>query len=271
MNFDCIVTQVHIPEHDVQGGLPWAEKLKRVEFALTHLRHFNQNAYIIMTGHGRRPANLSLCNYHEWNDRHEPLDEHGYVAGMPAQFKYVWLGIDHAKRRGFTRLLKTRGDSIIGIPNITTHCQQILDSESKRLLITQQTGTGGNGRLGDCFMYGDTDLLWGTWHIDNPVTNHDGLQNTANNFRVALNKVSSDWFDLVKETCAFRDVDHLKFCCLRWNHSLSLPALLDPNFAFEGCHWGKSTGGHHFDVDRNMTGTATWAWSEKDFYGTSHP
>lgn len=271
MNSNCIVTQVHVPDHDVQGNLKAADKLALVEFGLRHLRAFNPKAHIILCGHGHRPRNLETCDKVFWNDRSEPLNEHGYVVGMPAQFKYVHKGLAEAKRLGFDRVLKTRGDCVIGIPEITSHCDQILDSEGKRLLLTQQTGPD---RMGDCFMYGDTELLYRTWHEDNPVHNPDGLQNTATNFLAALSIIGNlpqglPWEQLVKELCSFRDVHKLGFTCLRWNWRElvgRLEGLLDPAFDFGRYHWGKANGWHYFAPDGTMTGTASWMWCQKEYY-----
>lgn len=264
---NCIVSQVHIPDFDPQGSLTSEQKLRIVEFGLEHLRAFNPNSYIIMTGHGHRPRNLSLCDFHDWNDTPEPLNEHGYVVGMPAQYKYVHKGLQHAFDRGFDRCLKTRGDCIIGIPNITEHCHQILGG--KTMLITQQTGVE---RMGDCFMFGDTVPMWATWHADNPVVcAHDGLQNTAANYRKAIGRPTDDWKSLLRETCEFRDVDLLKFTCLRWNYrqldelsESTRRKLLDPSFPFDKYHWGKANNWHHFDANRNMSKSIYW--SQKEFY-----
>jgi hypothetical protein len=271
MSSNCIVTQVHIPDYDVQGNLTAEQKLTLVSFGLQHLREFNPDAYIILTGHGHRPKNLELCNHVEWADSCLPLNENGYVAGMPAQYKFVASGLKHALKKGFSNVLKTRGDCIIGIPNIVTHCQQILEDEQRQLLITQQTGPE---RLGDCFMYGDAELLYRTWHEDNRVVNDDGLQNTAFHYREAQAALNEDWYTLIRRTCAFRDVHKLKFMCLRWNfHRLQnlvlemQQKLLDKAFPFEKFHWGVADNWHHFSATDEMTGTATsWSWSQRDFY-----
>ncbi len=269
----CIVSQVHIPDYDVQGSLTAADKLHLVEFGIRHLREFNPNSYIILTGHGHRPdaRYLDVCDYVYWENECLPLNTHGYVVGMPAQFKFVSYGLQQAKKMGFARCLKTRGDCIIGIPLITKYCDQILDSEQKSLLITQQTG---DERLGDCFMYGDTDILGRTWHHNNPVFNQDdGLQNTAMNFRRATADFGP-WKSLLNKTCAFRDVHKLKFTCLRWNYQAlnkldvkSSNDLFYVNYDFAPYHWGKANGWHHFDGNDNMTGSGTpLYWSQKQFY-----
>lgn len=270
MNGEAIVTQVHVPDYDVQGHLQSSEKLELVEFGLEHLRKFNPKAYIVMSGHGHRPRNLDLADFAIWNDRQEPLNEHGYVIGMPAQFKYVSKALEHVRGQGFKTVLKTRGDCIIGIPNIGEYCHKILRDESRRLLITQQTGAE---RLGDCFMYGETHLMCKFWHEDNPVVSPDGLQNTAYHFRRVLNQPDTGWRDLLRATCAFRDVDLLKFTCLRWNYrGMGLDEtvrqnFLNPDFDFAPYHWGKVQGWHHFDANRDMSGSGTCYWSQKEFYG----
>lgn len=265
MNFDCIVSQVHIPDYDVQGDWTAGYKREMVEFAIKHLRQFNKNSYIVVTGHGLRPRNLDLCDWSYWADACEPLNEHGYVIGMPAQFVYVSKGIEHLKEQGFRRCVKTRGDCVIGKENIAAYCDEIINNENKQLLITQQTGFE---RLGDCFLYGDIELLSKTWHSSNKVHHSDGLQNTAINFRAAVNDYGP-WLDLVSKHCAFRDVHKLAFTCLRWNKVSEdvYNAMLDPGFDFTPYHWGRANNWHIFDGNGNMTGTgAELYWSEKQFY-----
>ncbi len=271
MNSNCIVSQVHVPEFDVQGGLTAAQKLQIVEFGVQHLRSFNQNAYIILCGHGLRPSPqcLSNCDFVYWNDKSEELNEHGYVRGMPAQYKYVHVGLDHALEKGFKRCLKTRGDCIIGHKDICNYCDNILDTERKQLLITQQTGPE---RMGDCFMYGCTYSLFKTWHESNLVHNPDGLQNTAYHYRRANDFWQGDWLTLVKRTCSFRDVDTLKFMCLRWNYfdldgldKTTRERIILPSYDFAKYHWGRKNGWHYFDANRNMTGTTDY-YCEKGYY-----
>ncbi len=270
MTSSCIVSQAHVPDFDVQGSLHYVDKLNLVEFGIRHLRAFNPGTCIIVVGHGHRPASrvLDLCDYVGWDEPCYPLNEHGYVAGMPAQFKSVYRGLAEAQRRGYKRVLKTRGDCVIGIPNITAHCDEILNAEVREWVVTQQTGPE---RMGDCFMYGDTETMCKTWHEANPVLcESDGLQNTALNFRRAFGDAGKgNWEMIIKTYCSLRDVDNLKFTCLRWNYRelhRKFDEMLNRGFPFTNYHWGKANGWHHFDRDRNMTGTAHWMWSEKGFY-----
>jgi hypothetical protein len=276
MNFECIVTQVHIPEFDVQGGLTANQKRRLVNFSIQHLREFNRNSYIILTGHGHQPDDeyRRLCDHVYWERECRALDANGYVQGMPAQFYFVSKGLQHALEKGFTRCAKTRGDCILGIPNIAKYCEDILVKEDRELLITQQTGIC---RLGDCFLYGDTALLNKFWHESNPVHNTDGLQNTAVNYAAAVGYTgpldTDEWRQLLKQRCSFRDVDKLKFTCLRWNYfklneldQAIQNELLMPNHDFAQYHWGCTNGWHRFDSKGNMIVSAPYLWSSKDFY-----
>lgn len=272
MNFDCIVSQVHVPAFDVQGGLNADQKLHLVEFGLRHLREFNVDSYIILSGHGLRPHKeyLEMCDHVIWNDNSEPLNEHGYVIGMPAQYKYVSRGLIHAKEKGFDNCLKTRGDCVIGIRNITGYCQNILDLENKKLLITQQTG---HNRIGDCFMYGDLDMLCNIWDGSRKMHDPDGLKNTAINFHHLYNHDELEWTEFVHKYCSFRDVDILKFMCFRWNYfklnelnKQVCDDILNPDFDYNKYHWGRALNWHIFDEYRNMTGTSIESWSQKQYY-----
>ncbi len=277
MHFNCIVTQVHIPHGiDVQGNLNPNQKKKLVSTGIAHLRKYNEDAYIILSGHGERPNNLDLCDKVFWNDKCEPLDGNGYVVGQPAQFKYVHQGIDYATKLGFTRLLKTRGDCILGIPNMTDYCQSILEQENKALLITQQTGSGY--RLGDCLMFGVSRVLHDIWDAKNDILNLDGLINTGLNlYKKYANGQFITWDAFVKQTCSFRDVNKLKFIDLRWNfHFLCAKygswekaedVILANELDAEKYHWGRITGWHGFDTEGNMvTSCNDNFWSEKQFY-----
>lgn len=266
MTFDCIISQVHIPDFDVQGNLTFNQKTQLVDHGLRHLRRFNTDSYIILSGHGHRPRYTEVCNFVYWEDKCRPLNEHGYVEGMPAQFPFVSKAIKQAKKEGHTYCLKTRGDCVIGIPGISDYCHKILTAENKPLLITQQTG---DDRMGDCFMYGEIDLMDKIWDENNPVHNPDGLQNTAINFRNAVDDHTTPWFDLVKKYCAFRDVDTLKFMCLRWNyHKLTKEwnNILEVDFDYAKYHWGKANGWHAFNKDRTMRSSADYFWCASQFY-----
>lgn len=274
MSFNCIITQVHVPDYDVQGSLNHLEKLNLVEFGLKHLRAFNNDSYIILSGHGHRPNDESLaqCDHVIWDDELRPLNEHGYVIGMPAQYEYVSRAIDHAITKGFTYCVKTRGDCVVGISSIAAHCDSICKMEQKDMLITQQTG---DGRMGDCFMYGEIQLMHRTWDAKNKMFHPDGLINTAHHYSVALGHTErpQNWKEFLRSTCAFRDVHKLKFTCLRWAYR-QLDCLSDniknqmmqPTFDFAKYHWGSTVGRHSFDANDNMTCPDPGMWSAKDFY-----
>ena len=268
MSFKCIISQVHIPPRDKQGGLYVSEKLSLVEESITHLRKYNPDSYIILCGHGEYPTHKTLvkCNQFIWESPCRELDEGGFVHMMPAQYHFVSLGIKAAKRAGFTRILKTRTDCIHLIPNICQYSEDIINKEGKRLLITQQTSFTDTCKLGDCFMYGDTDLLDKTWDIDNPFRDIDGLVHTGLNFLSALN-AGGKWSDVVKNTCSFRDVTTLKYVDLRWNfRELMVQGIQHNKIEVNTYHWGKKPGYATFDKDGNIINGREQYFCERTFY-----
>ena len=257
MSFDCIITQGHIGPKDPQGGLTDVQKREAFNLTIRHLRVCNPDAYIILTGHGLRPDAVDVCDFVYWEDQLRPMDGRGCVANMPAQFFFVHVGLEEAMKKGFDRCLKTRTDSLIGRTNITHWCEDILQEEDRVMLLTQQTG---DGRIGDCFMYGDTELLYRTWHKDNKVHHHDGLINTAINFGNCFPDRPEDWKMFLQGVISFRDVIDIPYSCLRYYyHELEenweevQEAVLNNTFDFVNYAWGKYRRWHLFDEDHNMT------------------
>jgi hypothetical protein len=275
MNFNnCIISQVHIPDFDVQGSLYKEDKIKIVELSIKHLRKYNKDAYVILSGHGHRPNNETVknCDYVYWEDKLRQLTSSGLVEGMPAQFYFVSMGIKHAIECGFKYCLKTRTDCIIGIPDIVPFCHNIIEKEKKLLLITQQTSSI-DPRMGDCFMYGDIFLMDRIWDYANKVVSMDGLVNTGIHFIECFDETLS-WVLLVKKYCSFRDMISLKFTDLRWNYNDLKNNLiehknniLNNNFDFLLYCWGRKNNWHVFDKQGNMiVNFMNEYWTESSFY-----
>ena len=272
----AIVTQGHIPAHDPQGGTSASEKLKAFNLALEHLRYNNPESYIILTGHGVRPDAADLCNHVYWENECRPLNSAGLVIGMPAQYVFVDIGIKHALNQGFRRCLKLRTDSVWGFPNFADRCEEILQKEDKHILLSQQT-CHSSRRIGDCIMYGDTDLLHDIWDGDRPVRIDEGLQNTALGFADAFHFDGGDWRGLLKSVMAFRDTISLKWSDFRWTwHDLIKEygydelrsKIFDGTFDFERHAWGARW--HRFDDDGNMIFRyLTDLISEKEWYASN--
>jgi hypothetical protein len=285
----CIVTQIHIPPHDPQGNLSAEDKKNIVHLNVSHLRQKNPNAHIILVGHGESPnqETVKIVDDFIWEDLHE-IDGGGTVIGMPAQYKSVYKGIKKAKELGFSRCLKTRGDSLIGRDNIIEYCEEILNSEQKMILLTQQTGYTLY-KFGDCFMYGDIDLLMSIWNEENEPFHADGLKHTGASFVKHFSKKyppqeysdahilhdSKNWPQMLKQYCSFRDIPELLFCDLRWNygHLKKDPDLAENlsngNFQYDDIFWGKINGWHQF-LDGKLVSNARiceWAYTQKLFYG----
>jgi len=257
----CVVVQVHIPPFDPIGELNADQKRQIVKLSIQHFRKWNPETYIILIGHGELPdrSTVELCDYFSW----EPLREmtpKGLVRDMPAQFVFVSKGIKHARQLGFTHCLKTRGDSLIGRPHIIDECHRIISDEGTKILLTQFTGPA-NYRMGDCFMYGEIDLLDGIWDMEGPVLfEGDGEINTG--MRFVMHLIGSppppfdpstklykhlNWDLLVRKVASYRDVYWIQFIDLRreyhnlhrWPWSKDLSRLLDGSYPSHKVLWGR--------------------------------
>jgi len=266
---NAIVVQVHIPKYDVQGSLDSNTKLKLVELVIRHLRCYNPKSYIALSGHGTYPIKIDyLCNYVYWEPECRPLDRNGTVKDMPAQYYFVGNVLEHIKNKGFKRVLKTRGDYIISIPNINEYCQDILNKENKSILLTQQTGAG---RIGDCFMYGDTDILYNIWNPYKPPYWDEGLLHTGRRFAEVFKLYHTCenqlWLNSLKKIIAFRDVWNLGFIDLRWNFNNLVKLygddlhniILSNKLNIEKYCWGRT---NNWLTDSNY-------FMEKEFYGVT--
>lgn len=270
MRFNCIITQGHIPSWDPQGGLTADTKLEMFNVSLRHLRKNNPDAYIILTGHGAREPDFSLCDWHYWEPQQRSMHDSGYLVGMPAQFLFVDIGIEHAQQVGFDKCLKTRTDCVVQRPNITRWCEDVLQSENKQILLTQQTG---HDRIGDCFMYGSVSDMRTIWHRDNPIHHSCGLLNTGHHFMKAFSRQDGEpWLSYIRRYAAFRDVVQIPFICLRWNYHIlvqngDIEKIATNDLDVLRYHWGYANGWHKFDTNMNVIHNSfDFHYTQQQFY-----
>ena len=275
----CIVLQTHIDRYDPAGNLTLEQRKFIVELSIKQLRWYNPSSYIIVTGHGVvEPSDdvKSIVDYFTWEEIAPEMNNVGQVVGMPAQFYYVSKGIKHAKEMGFTHILKTRGDTLIGIPNILQYCEEIITKEATKMLLTQQTGWE-HFKMGDCFMFGETKLMDSIWDMNNKVEHWDGLINTGKHFLEYFTKdiTIENYIKYLKENCSFRDLITIKFACIRWNyHTINqfgwqyvVEQIQNKTFDFNEYHWGKVPEYHKFDKNGNMIFSHfPFYYSEKTYY-----
>jgi hypothetical protein len=278
LNKSCIVLQTHIDNYDPAGNLTLEQRRFIVDLSIKQLRWYNPNDYIIVTGHGVvEPSEdaKSYCNHFMWESIAPQMDN-GQVKGMPAQYYYVSKGIKYAKQKGFTRILKTRGDTLIGVPNILEYCEDVISKENTKMLLTQQTGWE-KFKMGDCFIFGETDLMDKIWDMDNKVMDLDGLVNTGIHFlEYFTNDITiQNYVKHLKQYCSFRDLINIKFACTRWNyHTLDkigwdivVNQIKSKEFNFNHYHWGKANNFHQFDLNGNMIHShLPFYYFEKSYY-----
>jgi hypothetical protein len=175
---------------------------------------------------------------------------------------------------GFDRCLKTRTDCVIQRRNITEWCEDILQTEDRQMLLTQQTGPE---RIGDCFMYGNTNDMRTIWHRDNKVFHYCGLANTGHHFLKAFKRKEGEpWLTYVRRYASLRDVVRIPFLCLRWNYKTlikngELDKVLENSLDVCRYNWGFVNNWHKFDADLNMIyNDGNYYYTQEQFYETSN-
>jgi len=284
---NCIVSQVHIPPFDNQGLTYDYQKVKMVELSIKSLRTNNFDDYIVMIGHGLRPnvKILDLCDYVYWEDVYNPI---AGTAKMPAQYTYVSKGIKHCVDKGYTRILKVRGDSIYDIKNIVQYFETILIKENTKLFITQMTATL-DYKMGDCVMYGDSELLDYIWDSKHPIKANDGLIQTGKNFVEYFIKKQTPifnvkqklynnltWIQMLKKYCSFRNINTIRWMDLRFNYHILKKIGLDilenkilkNEFDVLNFYWGKTNNWFNFDLENNKLNSSIESYylEESTFY-----
>jgi len=263
-----IACQVHIPDSGHHGdNLTSDQKVKVVELSIELLRHKNPNTYIAFSGHGKKPSSkfLDLCDFVHWeNIKHRKA----------AQYDSVHEAVNNCKEKGIKNILKVRGDGVYGIYNFAEHCNNILKTENKKLLITQMTADRDK-KLGDCVMYGDTDLIKYLWDKNHPEHHWDGLVHLGVNFFNYFSTKDEDWNSLLKQYCSFRNISSLQWMDLRynfkaleqlgWNNVRS--QLLNDEFDLRPWYWGRNNGWHTFDNTNKMVySIEPYYYEEVTFY-----
>jgi len=222
-------------------------KLKQIEFTIKHYRLHNPNSYIILTGHGLQPTNLTIeiCDFVDWRNTiiEEELEKgHPYL---------VNVGIDHAINQKFTHLFKCRSDGVILRDNITQYCSELI--KDKNILLTQQTKFS-QIHAGDLFMYGDIDYIKKCWNIGTWYPTTSGLISFARNIYNNQNHLT--WKECLKKYAEFVDIYQIKWIDFRANwtelQSKLENILINKLENYERFLWGSREEWHIFDTNGNM-------------------
>ena len=220
-------------------------KLETVEFALQHWRQNNQNAYIIVTGHGLQPNIKQYCDHIHWP---KTIIEEDINVGHP---KLVTVGLNHAIKKGFTKVLKSRADTIHSIKNIIAFCNKHI--KDKKLLVTQQTRLD-KMEMGDLFVYGDAVIMNKSFNIKNWYPTKTGLTSLAKNFFNLF--ADNNWHDTCLNHLAFLDIFDLKWIDFRKNWQIlksHTKEMLDNNLKDEyNFYWGAMEKWHVWDKHGNL-------------------
>ena len=234
-NNSCLLlTHIHIYEN---------ERYKKdiLEYALTDFKNRNPNYHIILSGHGLQPNNNvkdNLCDTFLWDDN---VISNEIGKGHPTM---VRLGLNKALDLGFKYIFKTRADSIFLRNNIVEFCNEVLENESKKIMLSY--GTCYDKRwAGDLTMFCSTDLLDKIWIDGNWNYSTNGLENLGNGIEKTFGYDGELWLDFLRKHICYKDPVNLKWVDLlgphphnsnKWNLIKS-----DSNFEFnyEKYVWGK--------------------------------
>jgi len=193
-------------------------KFEVFNFCMNYYRKHNPNAYIILTGHGIKPLKTTL-DYSDWFYWSDEIIENEINKGHP---KLVTIGLEHAKKKGFTYICKTRLDSIIMIPNIVDYCHTKLIENKKIMLNTHYYKN--KYLLMDLFMYSTIDHMLKIFNPKKWVVSWDksGMGPVANNFfEDVLNKKLLFPFNLefweknLNDTILFLSPENIKWVDFR--------------------------------------------------------
>jgi len=221
-------------------------KLDAVEFALKHWRKHNPEAYIIVTGHGSIPNILEYCNHMHWP---ETILEKDINVGHP---HLVTVGLEHAIQRGYSKVLKSRTDTIHAVPNIVEYCDTLL--KDKKMLVTQQTSIS-KPEMGDLFLYGDAELMNKSFNEDNWYPTKTGLRSLAKNFLAMCDE--DDWHDACINNLSFVDIFKIKWIDFRKNwdelKSSTEQMLVNKLNDEHKYYWGAMEKWHVWDTHGNLT------------------
>tara|TARA_R100001015_G_C4610994_1_gene166401 strand:+ start:756 stop:1454 length:699 start_codon:yes stop_codon:yes gene_type:complete len=211
MNKKCLILS-HVWILDSQSY-----KKDVLDFTVNYFRKHNPDLYIILTGHGEPPHNetLSMCDYIHWTD----FDETEIGKGHP---KLVRHALEHAKEKGFDKVLKQRGDCINAEPNIHDAFDSLMGD--KKMLLTSEHGV-----LGDLCMYGDLDLFLEGWNLEKWDTSLDGMDNFNNTFS---NHDKIKWTSINEMKWVYLDPYWEEI-----NTRETLSNFLDNNFNYENYMW----------------------------------
>ena len=234
MNNCIILTHAFIREDE-------AHKLELLEFATKHWRYNNPNSYIILAGHGLRPK-VTECDYVHWEEK---INEKDINVGHPRLCNKAY---NIAAARGFTKILKSRSDSIHLIKNMCEYADKLL--QDKNMLVTQQT-TLHRPQIGDLFLYGDLNFIKKCWNIDTWYPTKTGVTSLANNF---INVVQeNNWRDACINNLSFVDIYNIKWICLQKNWkeiNANKEKVLNNNLDNWYNHlWGSKQKWHTWDKD----------------------
>ena len=156
-------------------------KIDIFNYTINFFKEKYKNLHIIVTGHGKKEySHLINADTLIWYD----YIESEFGQGHP---KCVLSGLEKAKKLGAKKILKMRLDSFTIKEDIFNFCDNILEKENTKCLITAMTNLPEKW-IGDLFMYGDIDFLIDIW--DEKKWNYNLRDGMVNLYSIYKDKYS---------------------------------------------------------------------------------
>ena len=245
-----------------------------LEIATIICRNLNPNSFIILSGSGTDISNKTreLCDKVLWKSENTEFPGNGFP-------EMISRGLSYAKSKGYKYVFKFRGDAIIYRRNICSYCLNIINKESKSLLISQESTF--NHWLGDMVIFGKVDVLIELFNPDfwlkaPKISGNYALAKRYKDFFKI--KYSKSWISSLRLNCSFRDIPSFKWVDLRFNHNDLLNGKKDlyhlSNKDQINYYWGKKSSVHIFDennfvVFNKINWIQNWIY-EYNFYKKSN-
>lgn len=238
---------------------PWEfDKRKIVEFSVKHWREMNPGSYIIVAGHGMRPDLGKFADEVIWDteiNREELGNGHA---------RLVSRGLICAQKKGFSRVLKSRLDSIHLIRDIFGKARKLTGPQ--KLLVSQQTSLQ-RPKIGDLFLFGETEYLLNIFDPDFWYPTNGGNWAAGRAFLRVYDE--TDWLHACFSHLIFVDIFKIRWLDLHSNwpvlknrQSDLLMNKLDDWYRYL---WQTKEGNHVWDAHGNLIVNRTTASSEKEW------
>lgn len=190
----------------------------------------NLDAYIIFSAHGEVDIPNNLSNKIDAIYWEKNIDRSEIGRGHP---RFCIKAFDMARKKCFKNVLKMRAEDVL--LNSEQYSFLLRCLNNKKMIISEQTNLS-NEKVGDLFMFGQTEYIYSLWTANQWNYSRDGLYNLYNNFSNL--SASSVPIAYIKEKCLYLAPEDISWVTVTDAWDSKNKSVND----LESCHWGKKKG-----------------------------